>query len=158
MRRQLIQCKIGFHFANKEILLGRKKLWFFSSVIVTRVCPTTCFISNTCIRGVFMRHPTQYCHRNQTLLTPSVAQWLSGWKQPHNLCHEPWGVEGKRPPPEWTITGSKTHLSLTLNMAQHAPASLRRTGEKEGKPFKRHNTSILKLWTPAPDTEDKTKQ
>lgn len=70
MRRQLIQCKIGFHFANKEILLGRKKLWFFSSVIVTRVCPTTCFISNTCIRGVFMRHPTQYCHRNQTLLTP----------------------------------------------------------------------------------------
>lgn len=65
----LSNVKLGFTLPIRKSCWGEKN-WFFSSVIVTRVCPTTCFISNTCIRGVFMRHPTQYCHRNQTLLTP----------------------------------------------------------------------------------------
>lgn len=44
-----------------------------------------------------MRHPTQYCHRNQTLLTPPL--WLNGLVAESNLTtcvmsHEVWKERG----------------------------------------------------------------
>lgn len=87
-------------------------------------------------------------HKTATVIRPSYSPNCASLTESNNATwHEARCKEGKSPPPETVITGSRVDLTLTLNTAQHATVSLIASNRRKGRETIQQ-TRHINVWTP----------